>query len=246
MGAAMGAALASGVFISVLHVSTAMKVVRFSQSGRRTMMRAAAQPHMKATATHRLYTALGSTPRGRVASGHTMMRKRLSPPPHFLIHSLAWLRNSSDISQSGTRAAAPWSSASSSMSEMRSSYSFQSKFCGAEKETIEQTMAESTRPVMLPESCGLRVPRVSTSQLSPPQTVPLFSVAATTIQAMIAPMLPTMAPAIAPLALTRLSSTSMAMGHTAQPIMMPMKLYIQPMPMPRFWRSAARAPWRMP
>ena len=48
-------------------------------------------------------------------------------------------------------------------------------------------------------------------------TVPLFSVAATTIHATIAPMLPTMAPAIAPVALTRLSSTSMAMGHTAQP-----------------------------
>jgi len=55
-----------------------------------------------------------------------------------------------------------------------------------------------------------------------------------------------MAPAMAPAALTRLSSTSMAMGHTAEPIMIPMKLYIQPMPMPRFWRSAARQPWMMP
>ena len=32
-----------------------------------------------------------------------------------------------------------------------------------------------------------------------------------------APMLPTTAPAIAPVALTRLSSTSMATGQTAQP-----------------------------
>jgi len=49
---------------------------------------------MKATATHRLYTALGSTPRGRVASAttHDMMRKRLTARrPTFLdllIHSL--------------------------------------------------------------------------------------------------------------------------------------------------------------
>jgi hypothetical protein len=31
-------------------------------------------------------------------------------------------------------------------------------------------------------------------------------------------MLPTTAPAMAPVALTRLSSTSMATGHTAQPV----------------------------
>mmetsp|Transcript_32319 Transcript_32319/g.76293 ORF Transcript_32319/g.76293 Transcript_32319/m.76293 type:complete len:212 (+) Transcript_32319:317-952(+) len=210
------------------------------------MTMAAAQPHMKATATQRLYTALGSTPRGSVASGHTTMRKTLRPPPHFLIHALAWSRNSSDISQSGTAAAAPASSASSSMSEIFSVYTFQSKFCGDEKETTVHTRADSRRPVMLPASCGLSVPSVSTSQFSPPQTVPLFSVAATTIHAITEPMLPTTAPAIAPVALTRLSSTSMATGQTAQPIIMPMKLYIQPMPMPRFWRSAARAPWRMP
>ena len=131
--------------------------------------------------------------------------------------------------------------------------SFQSKFCGLQAETTEQTSAESSRAVRHPASCGLRVPRVS-EYLSlsphllslPPQTAPSFSVAATTTHAMTEPMLPTMAPAMAPVALTRLSSTSMATGHTAEPIMMPMKLYIQPMPMPRFCRSAARAPWMMP
>ena len=35
---------------------------------------------------------------------------------------------------------------------------FQSKFCGDEKETTVHTRADSRRPVMLPASCGLSVP----------------------------------------------------------------------------------------
>ena len=35
---------------------------------------------------------------------------------------------------------------------------FQSKFCGDEKEMIVHTRADSRRPVMLPASCGLSVP----------------------------------------------------------------------------------------
>ena len=64
---------------------------------------------MKATATHRFQMALGKTPKGRVASGHTTMRMRLTPPPYLTIQALAELRNSSDISQSGIADEVAWS-----------------------------------------------------------------------------------------------------------------------------------------